>query len=316
MRVLVTGANGFVGTALCTRLAADGAHVVAAVRRSAPLARGASPFIIGDFHDPRRWDTALRDVTGVVHLAARVHMMEDTASHPLEEFRRVNVESTAIIARRAAAAGVQRFVYVSSVKVHGEERDRPYAEHDPANPQSPYGQSKWEAELALRAIETETGMAVTIIRPPLVYGPGVRANFLTLMKLIHAHVPLPFGATRNRRSLVFVDNLTDALARCLTHSGAARRTFLISDGEDVSTGELIRHLADAMHVRAMLLPVPAGLLWMAGRIAGKQAAVARLVGSLRVDSGAIREHAEWTPPYSLRDGLAVTAAHYVKSRAR
>ena len=290
--------------------------VVAAIRRgTAVLPAGVSPMVVGELHADTPWDASLRGVTGVIHLAARVHVTDDRAQDPLDEFRRVNVEGTAGIARRAAEAGVKRFVFVSSVKVHGEQRDTPYTERDEPAPADAYGQSKWEAEQALRAIERETGMEVAVIRPPLVYGPGVRANFLRLLEAVHRRTPLPLGLVRNRRSLVFVGNLADALARCLTHSNAAGRTFVISDGEDVSTTALIRLLADAMHLRAILLPVPVGILRLTGRLTGKADAITRLVGSLNVDSRAIREHLEWRPPFSLRDGLAATVADFMESRA-
>lgn len=317
MRVLVTGANGFVGTAMCARLSSGGVDIVAAMRRDAVNApHSPSRVVIGDLHNTTIWDAALRGVSDVVHLAGRVHIMDDEAAKALEQFRTANVDATITFARCAAAAGVKRFVFVSSVKIHGEQRDIPYSESDAAAPQDPYSQSKWEAEEALRALERETGMAVVIVRPPLVYGPGVRANFLKLMEAIRKGFPLPVGGIRNLRSLIFVGNLVDALAACLTHPSAAGRTFLVSDGEDLSTGELIRRLGNAMGVRTRLVPVPQALLRAAGRLTGRTRDVDRLIGSLTVDSGAIRQQLSWMPPFSVDDGLAATAAHYWETHAR
>jgi nucleoside-diphosphate-sugar epimerase len=316
MRLLVTGANGFIGRATCARLASGGMDVVAAIRRrTTALPAGVSPMVVGELHADTPWDASLRGVTGVIHLAARVHVTDDRARDPLDEFRRVNVEGTVRVARRAAQAGVTRFVFVSSVKVHGEQRAAPYTEHDVPAPADAYAQSKWEAEQALREIERETGMEVAIVRPPLVYGPGVRANFLSLLEAVHKRIPLPLGLVRNRRSLIFVGNLADALAQCVTHSNGAGRTFLVSDGEDVSTASLIRHLADAMHTRAILLPVPVGILRMTARLTGKGDAMTRLVSSLSVDSRDIRDRLDWRPPFSLREGLAATVADFLDSRA-
>ena len=263
MRVLVTGANGFVGTPTCARLLSAGVEVIAAVRRQpATLPPGVAPVIVGEIDETTMWEEAFRGVSAVVHLAARVHVAANVSRNSPDEFRRVNVEGTAHLARRAAASGVRRFVFVSSVKVHGEGRSSPYTEKDAAAPEDAYARSKWEAEQELRAIERETGLEVAIVRPPLVYGPGVRANFLKLMELLHKRAPLPFKSVRNRRSLVFVSNLADALATCLTHPAAAGQTFLVSDGDDRSTPDLIRQLGEAMHLPVTLLPVP--VAWLRG----------------------------------------------------
>lgn len=316
MRALITGANGFIGTALCDRLKAEGCDVVAAVRRSTSAMRGTSRVVVGELSGNTRWDEALKSVTHVVHLAARVHLMCDASRDPLEEFRRVNVEATSALARQAADARVQRFVFVSSVKVNGEGRERPYNERDASSPQDAYAQSKWEAEEALRRIERDTGMAVTIVRPPLVYGPRVQANFLRLMSAIHRGLPLPFGSVRNLRSLIYVGNLADALARCLQHPSAAGQTFLVSDGEDVATVDLIRLLAAAMGRRPRLIPIPLVLLRTAARLAGRGREIDRLIGSLTVDSRQIRDRLGWQPPVSLREGLMATAADYCHTHAQ
>ena len=315
-RVLVTGANGFVGGAMCSRLAAAGVHVVAAVRGDAANVPGATQIVKGELHGDTVWDAALRDVSGVVHLAARVHVMDDPAIEPLAEFRRVNVDGTIAVARRAAASGVRRFLFVSSVKVNVDERETPYSENDPPSPHGPYAQSKLEAEQALRSIERDTGMTVAIVRPPLVYGPRVRANFLKLLDTIDRGLPLPFGRIRNRRSLIFVDNLVDAITACLTHPAAAGRTFLVSDGEDLSTTDLVRRLGTLMGVRVRLLPVSPSVLRLAARAAGRKDEIERLVGSLTVDSRAARQALQWRPPFTLQQGLEATVAYYRTTHAR
>jgi nucleoside-diphosphate-sugar epimerase len=316
MRVLVTGASGFIGTALCGRLTAEGSNVLAAVRRDTSAAPGTARVVVGDLSGNTRWDEALDNVTHVVHLAARVHVMRDPSRNPLDEFRQVNVEATVSLARQSADAHVQRFVFVSSIKVNGEGRERAYTERDEPNPLDAYAQSKLEAEEGLRRVERETGMAVTIVRPPLVYGPRVRGNFRRLMTIIHKRVPLPFGSVRNCRSLIFVGNLADALTRCLHHPLAAGQTFLVSDGEDVSTIDLIRLLAAAMGRRPRLVAVPPVFLRTAAQLAGKREEIDRLIESLTVDSREIRERLGWSPAVSLRDGLAATAADYRDTHAR
>ena len=253
----------------------------------------------------------------VVHLAARVHVMHDNAADPLHEFRRVNVAGTAALARAAAALGVRRLVFVSTAKVNGESTSgRPFAEGDPAAPQDPYAVSKWEAEEALRSVTATTGLEVTIVRPPLVYGPGVRANFLRLMLLVARGLPLPLPDTNNRRSLIGVENLADCLVRCVSHPGAANQTFMVSDGEDVSTRELIAGLARALGRSARFLPVPEFAVRLAARLVGKEAAVDRLLGSLVIDSGKARQTLGWKPPVTLDSGLAATARWYLESSGR
>jgi UDP-glucose 4-epimerase len=312
MRVLVTGASGFIGGRLCARLRRDGVEVRAALRRPAAVP-GAECVAVGEVGPATDWRPALRGVDVVVHLAGRAHVMREEAADPLAEYRRVNVEGTRRLAQQAAEAGVRRVVFVSSIKVNGEATPPGAAfraEDDPA-PRDPYGVSKREAEEALAGVP---GIQTVTVRPPLVYGPGVRANFRRLMQAVARGVPLPLGAVRNRRSLVYVDNLADALAVCATHPEAAGQVFLVSDGPALSTAELVRGVARALGRPARLLPVPAAALRAAGRLAGVRGAVERLCGSLVVDDGPIRRRLGWTPPHAVEAALAATARAFREER--
>jgi len=308
MQVLITGANGFVGRALCAELLRCGHTVRGALRRKEgrALMEGVDPVMVGTINADTDWKAALASCNVIVHLAARVHVMDDTASDPLAVFREVNAEGTLNLARQAARSGVKRFVFISTVKVNGEGCDAPYRETDAAAPEDAYAISKWEAEQGLRQIERETGMEVVILRPPLVYGPGVKANFQRLLQVVRRGWPLPLGAIRNRRSLLYLGNFVDAIRLCVEHPAAAGQTFLLDDGEPVSTPELIRALARAMGRPARLLVIPVGMLEFAGALLGKRAAVARLTGSLWVDGSVIRTRLGWVPPYTLEQGLAAT----------
>jgi UDP-glucose 4-epimerase len=307
MKALVTGATGFVGTALCARLADCGHGVVPAVRSKSGLPH---EVVVGNLDASTDWRPALTGCDAVLHLAARVHVMEDAAQNPLALYRATNTEATLNLARQAAQAGVKRFVFISTIKVNGEGRDAPYRETDAAAPEDAYAISKWEAEQALQQIAADTGLEVVILRPPLVYGPGVKANFMRLLRTVERGWPLPLGAIRNRRSLLYLGNFVDAIRLCLEHPAAAGQIFLLDDGEPVSTPELIRAVARAMGRSARLLAVPVGMLELAGALLGKRAAVARLTGSLYVDSSAIRSRLAWMPPYSLQQGLAATVADW------
>jgi nucleoside-diphosphate-sugar epimerase len=251
----------------------------------------------------------LAGVDAVIHCAARVHVMNDQAQDPLTKFRRVNTLGTKTLARAAVCCGVKRLVFLSSIKVNGESTppDAPFTQTSPANPYDSYAISKWEAEQALTQIATETGLEVVTLRCPLVYGPGVKGNFLRLLQTVDHGIPLPLALARNRRSLIYLDNLTDAIATCLTHPAAAGKTYLVSDGEDVSTAELIARIAHALGKPSRLWPCPLGLIELAGRMTGKSDEIARLLGSLCIDSSKIRNELDWTPPYTLEQGLAETA---------
>jgi UDP-glucose 4-epimerase len=257
--------------------------------------------VVGDLSPATDWATATSDIDVVIHLAARVHVMRDAADDPLAEFRRINVEGTLNLGRQAAAAGVRRMVYLSSIKVNGDRGV--FTETDPPAPTDPYGISKQEAEVGLRRLSAETRMESVIIRPPLVYGPGVKANFQKLMRAIARGMPLPLGAVHNRRSLVGLDNLVDFILTCAEDSAAAGETFLVSDGEDLSTSELIRRLARAMGRPARLIPVPPALLSTAAMALGRGDMAQRLFGSLEADITKARTLLGWTPPVSVNEGL-------------
>jgi len=306
MNVLVTGANGFVGSALCARLRRDGVFVRGAVRSLSSQPDDVDTVAIGSLSLNSDWTVALKTVEQVVHLAARVHVMNDKSPDPLAEFRRVNVEGTAAIARQAAAEGVKRFVFLSSVKVNGEftEVGQPFIANDVPAPEDPYGVSKHEAEQLLRQIAAETGMEVVIIRPPLVYGPGVKANFESMMRLLASGVPLPLAAvTQNRRSLVALDNLVDLIVSCLHHPAAANQTFLVSDGEDISTAGLLKRMGAAMGKPVRLFYVTPALLKLGASLLNRPSIYQRLCCSLRLDIAKTRQLLGWIPPVSLDEGL-------------
>jgi nucleoside-diphosphate-sugar epimerase len=317
MKVLVTGASGFVGSATCAWLVAQGLDVVGAVRQMIPQPlAGVDYRIVGDLDAGTDWRTALAGVEGVIHCAARVHVMRDTAGDPLAAFRSANVAGTERIARQAVAAGVKRLVFISSIKVNGEETASPlfsplprgkrgrFREDDAPAPQDPYGLTKWEAEVMLAEVAQETGLEVVIVRPPLVYGPGVKGNLARLLGWVERGVPLPLAGIRNARSLIGIDNLTSALQACLTHPAAAGWAYLVRDGEDVSTPELVRRLGQQLDKPARLFAVPAPLLEGLAGLVGRRADVQRLTGSLTVDDSRIRRELEWMPPRTLDEGLA------------
>lgn len=314
---LVTGASGFIGRELCRELTRRGHAVRAAVRANAARVEAPADLVeIGDISGHVDWDAALEGIDCVVHLAARVHVMRDTAADPLGAFRAVNVEATRALAEAAVRRGVRRFVFVSSIKVNGEiTHDRPFRPDDPPAPQDAYGRSKLEAESALAEVSARHGLEVVVVRPPLVYGSGVGGNFLRLMRLIDAGMPLPLRGIDNCRSLVCSRNLVDALIACTSHHNAAGETFLVSDGEDLSTAELVKRLAHALGRPARLICVPRMLLESAGRLTGRSAEIERLISSLRVETDRIRSQLAWTPPFSVEEALAETARSYRLARA-
>ncbi|MFM0705115.1 NAD-dependent epimerase/dehydratase family protein [Paraburkholderia sediminicola] len=311
--VLVTGANGFVGKAVSRALRQRGDAVAGMVRRPGGSGEGVREWVVN--HDDFQgldfaWPESLR-CDSVIHLAARVHLLNDTVADPLAAYRSTNVAGAVRVAVAARRAGARRFVFVSSIKAVGEgSAGRPITEADQPAPTDPYGISKLEAERALIEYGSESGLEIVIVRPPLVYGPGVRANFLQLMSAIAKGVPLPLGSIAARRSLVFVDNLADALVHCTTDPRAAGETFHVTDGRDLSVSELARALAKQLHAPERLIPVPVSLLRLAGGLTGRSAQVNRLIGELRLDSSHICERLGWYPPHTVEHGLLETAAWY------
>jgi UDP-glucose 4-epimerase len=295
-------------------LRARGVPFTAAVRRG-----GADGSIaVGEVNAGTDWSAAISGCSTVIHLAARVHVMNDTRADPLAAYREVNLDGTLNLARQAAQHGVKRFVFVSSVKVNGEstEAGRPFAASDVAAPLDPYGQSKLESELALQDLGRSRGMEIVVVRPPLVYGPGVRANFLKLMQLVKWGIPLPFGAAHNHRSMVALDNLVDLLLVCADHRQAAGQVFLVSDDHDLSVSGLITMIAKHMGKRAILLPVPAGLITACARVAGKANVADRLFGSLQVDIAQTKTTLGWQPVVGAEAAIRQTVLHFLSHASR
>lgn len=305
LQILVTGANGFVGRALSAESVARGLLVQGATRMPNDLPIGVQNIVVGSIHEGTGWLNVLKNCSVILHIAARAHVMHDNEVDPLSVFRSVNVAGTLNLARQSAETGVKRFVFISSVKVNGEftSSAQSFKETDTSNPQDPYSQSKHEAEVGLRQISAETGMEVVIIRPPLVYGPGVKANFAALMRAVQKGWPLPLGAVHNQRSLVALDNLVDFIITCINHPNAANQTFLVSDGQDLSTTELLQGMAKAAGVPSRLLPIPVWALQNAASVIGKGEVIQRLFGNLQVDISKARNLLGWTPPISVEEGL-------------
>jgi len=311
--ILLTGSTGFVGSALLAELKKlPDFRVVAAVRSAASPASD-DVVVVGNIDGTTDYSAALNGVDVVVHAAARAHIMRDEVADPLAEYRKVNVEGTLNLAKQAVAAGVKRFVYISSIKVNGESTTGcpAFAEANTAIPEDPYGVSKYEAEEDLRLLAQETGLEVVIIRPPLVYGPGVKANFLSLLKLSATGLPLPFGSVNNHRSMVYVGNLVSFIIHCIRHPAAANQTFLVSDVEDISLRNLVTYIRLCLGRSPRLLPVPVGLFKLAGALTGKRGVVDRLVGDLQVDSSKVRTLLGWAPPYTVEQGIAATVADFM-----
>ena len=310
-KVLITGANGFVGKRTCEIFSDRAIAHAAAVRRKTSDGQ----VEVGTIDGGTDWTLALSGCDAVIHLAARVHVMADEATTALEKFRKTNVDGTLNLARQAARSGVRRFVFVSSVKVNGEETaGKPFVETDVPGPCDPYGISKYEAELRLLELAAETGLEVAIVRPPLVYGPGVKANFESMLRWVYRGVPLPFGAIQNKRSVVYVDNLASLLIRCVEAPQASNQVFMVSDGQDISTSQLLCRCAGALGVPSRLLPVPQAVLSLLAAMTGKQPFMRRLCGSLQVDIGKARRMLDWEPPVSMELGLRLTAEAFLKKR--
>lgn len=315
MTLLVTGASGFVGQALLAQLQEKSLNYKAAYRHF-PESHDQHAIAAGTIDNATDWSVALKGVNIITHLAARAHIMGDEAAGPLIKYRSINVAGTLNLAHQAAAAGVKRFIYVSSVKVNGETTSglQPFTESLTCEVQDPYGISKKEAEDGLRTIASETGMEVVIIRPPLVYGPNVKANFLNLMKLADTPMPLPFGAINNKRSMVYVGNLVDFIIQCVDHPAAANQTFLVCDGEDLSLRSLLSLMRASLGRSMRLVPVPAFLFRIAGQMTGKGEVVDRLVGDLQIDCSKARKLLNWVPPFTVQQGINATIASYLKCK--
>jgi UDP-glucose 4-epimerase len=309
--ILLTGATGFVGSALLAELKNIPDFRVVAAVRSVVCDVSDNIVDVGDIDGRTDFSSVLVGVNVLVHAAARAHVMRDEVADPLAEFRKVNVEGTLNLARQAAVAGVKRFVFISSIGVHGLNSDNPFKETDTEAPHDAYAISKYEAEFGLRKLAAETGLEVVIIRPPLVYGGAAPGNFRSLINLLAKPLPLPFGLVNNKRSMVYVGNLADFIIRCIEHPKAANQTFLVSDGHDVSLSELIRLIRQSMKKPAWLIPVPVSLFQLAGKLTGKMALVDRLVGDLQVDSRKARERLNWTPPYRFEEGIKATVAEFI-----
>lgn len=317
LKVLVTGASGFVGGALLSRLMVEEAFTPIAVVRNAKCFRGACEVQSFDLCDPHSIPS-MEGVDVVVHSAARVHVMNEMAEDAMSEFRKANLEGTLRLARRASEDGVRRFIFISTIKVNGEssKSKHPFTADDKPAPIDPYSISKFEAELALHQLCNDSGMELVIIRPPLVYGRGVKANFLSMLKWLDRGVPLPLGAIHNRRSLVAVGNLVDLILVCISHPAARNEVFLVSDGADLSTTELLKELAQAMNKKARLLPIPEFFLSVAGNLVRKKDVVQRICESLQVDIEKNKELLGWTPPINRKVAFRETVIHYMEGKAK
>jgi len=318
--ILVTGATGFIGRALCNHLIDNGWVVYGTLLPSenqTSLVAGVKPVAI----EPLTFGTpcahAFAGINTVIHLAARVHVMKESAADPLREFRAVNVDGTECLARQAAVLGVKRFVFMSTIGVNGDNSgSASFTENNLPSPVNGYSISKYEAELRLSSIASETGIEIVVIRAPLVYGPGNPGNFLTLLRIVSKGLPLPLASVNNQRSFIFVRNLIDAIMRCAAHPAAAGKIYLVSDGEDISTPDLIRRTASALKVPVRLLPFPKILMQIAGILTGKTALIDRLAGSLVIDSSRIRADLDWKPPFTLEEGLQLTASWFLDLQGR
>mgnify|MGYP001555677476 CR=1 FL=1 len=313
MNFLVTGADGFVGNALCQYLLSEGKNVSGSLWHeglSVPV--GVNATVVGDLNSETKWEKVLNGIDVVVHTAARVHVMNEGSVDPLSEYRKVNVEGTAKLAKSAAQEGVKRFVYISSIKVNGEltSDGKPFKVDSDPVPLDPYGISKFEAEEELKKISKDTGMEFVIVRPPLIYGPGVKANFHKMISWVMKGVPLPFGSVKNKRSFIALENLVDFLYRCAIHPKAANQTFLISDGRDMSTAELLKKVAIAVGKRHRVFPFPVFILAAIGMVFRKKDVVSRLIGNLQVDSTPAFSLLGWKPVISIDEALKKVAEGY------
>lgn len=310
-KILLTGSTGFVGSTLLAELKKISDYRLISAVRSSVSSDSDDDVVVGNIDGTTDYSSALDGVNIVVHAAGRAHKMFDDVVDPLTEFRKVNLDGTLNLAMQAVNAGVRRFVFISSIGVHGLNSSQPFKETDMAAPRDAYAISKYEAEQGLRSLANETGLEVVIIRPPLVYGGAAPGNFKSLIDLASKPIPLPFGSVNNKRSMVYVGNLVDLIVRCINHPSAANETFLVSDGDDVSLRSLLTMMRSAMGRSAYLIPAPVGLFKLAGTLTGKQGVVDRLVGDLQVDSSKARTLLEWVPPFTVEQGIAATVADFM-----
>ena len=312
MKILVTGVSGFVGQSLIRELKLKNIRFVGIVRELS-LSNLDGMIEVSDFSIPNIWQKPLANCDVVIHLAARVHVMREVTESPLMAFLDINLKGTLSLAEAAAKAGVKRFIYVSSIKVNGESTtNKKFIETDIPNPLNPYAISKWEAEKALRKIEQETGMELVILRPPLIYGPRVKANFASLLKLVDKGLPLPLLGINNKRSLIFLDNFVDAIITCVMHPNAAGKTYLVSDGEDVSMAQLVKKIAVSLNRPSYLFYFPLIVIRLIAKLIGKTSSINRVTESLVIDSSKIRKELDWRPPFTIDQGLKITADAYRK----
>lgn len=316
-RVLITGANGFVGTILSEKLSMDGVLVRAACRCKSNFNNNEVELVeVGDVNAQTDWQKALQDIDIVIHLAARVHVMHEAASDPFAEFKKINTAGTLNLANQAVKAGVSRLIFVSTIKVHGEQTNKIYSASDDVNPSDSYALSKWQAEQGLQEIRDNNGLEIVIIRPPLVYGPKVKGNFLRLIKLVNKGFPIPLANVKNKRSMVGIDNLCDLTKTVLLHEKADGEVFLVSDGQDLSTPELVQYLAGCLKKPARLFSIPVSWLYFVAGLLRKKPELERLCGSLQVDIEKNREMLGWQPPYTVEEGIRKTVTDYLERNKR
>ncbi len=319
-RVLITGANGFIGNALCEKLILSGYDVLGLVRSSdkmKSLPKGVPTVNVGSIGQYTDWSRALTGVNVVIHLAARTHILKENTPNPINEYREVNLYGTGQLARMAVNEGVKRLIFMSSVGVNGEQNEgTPFSESDQPNPSRPYSVSKWEAEKVLKRIAYETGLEIVIIRPPLVHGPGVKGNMLQLLNLVKWSVPLPLAKVNNKRSFIGVTNLVDVLIKCIDNTNVSGETMLVSDGEDISTPDLIRRLANMMNKPNALIPFPESLLRIIYSNIGKNNPLKQICSSLTIDTSKMCSLLKWKPPLTLNQGLEAMVSWYLGHRCQ
>jgi nucleoside-diphosphate-sugar epimerase len=316
--ILLTGYSGFLGGSVSNRLLRRDNHVSVIIRVPCKVDLSINAILVNSISSSYNWTNVLNSVDVIIHCAARVHIMSNKSIDSLSQFREVNVGGALNFARQAAESGVKRFIFISSIKVNGEStlESSKFSSSDEMSPEDPYGISKAEAEEGLSAIAKETGMEIVIIRPPLVYGPGVKGNFLNLLKLSKLPIPLPFGLINNKRSMIYLDNLVDLIVRCIDHPNAANRVFLASDGDDLSLARLLTLIRQAMNKSSLLLPIPVFLFNLMGRLIGKTAVVDRLIGDLQVDSSDAKKYLDWSAPYTVEQGIKATVDEFLNKSAR